>query len=123
MQPDLLRVWKTTPPTASSAEVAFVCFALLLWPRWLLWPRKRRYAKLALVALLLLPARRRYAKFALVALLASLLVSFNGCSGGQTAAPPQNPPSSSSFVLTVTASGGSGSQAVSHTVTLQVTVQ
>lgn len=101
----------------SAAGVAFVCFALLLWPG------KRRYSKLALVAFLLWPHKRRYSKLALVALLACFLVIFNGCSGGQTSPPPPNPPSTSSFVLTVTASGGSGSQAISHTVTLQVTVQ
>jgi hypothetical protein len=109
--------WPAQRFVRSGAGVAFVCFALLLWPG------KRRYSKLALVAFLLWPRKRRYAKLTLVALLACFLISFNGCSGGQTSPPPPNPSSSSSFVLTVTASGGSGSQAVSHTVTLQVTVQ
>jgi hypothetical protein len=83
----------------SIASVALTCFAFLLWPR-----------------------KRRYSKLLLVALLGCFLVIFNGCSGGQTSTTTP-PPSTSSFVVTVTASGGSGTQAVSHTVTLQVTVQ
>lgn len=93
------RIVRSIGSVAPIGSVTFACFALLLWPR-----------------------KRRYAKFALVALLGCFLVSFNGCSGGQISS-TQKPPSTSSFVLTVTASGGSGTQAVSHTVTLQVTVQ
>lgn len=57
-------------------------------------------------------------------LLAAILGALSGCSNsGKSVAPPSNSPSANSFVATVTASGGTGAQAVTHSVTLAVTVQ
>ncbi len=72
------------------------------------WPRKKR--ALQLVAFLIL---------------AGLLSAMCGCQGGASisVAPTGSSISTTSFVVTVTATGGAGVQAVSHTVTLQVTVE
>jgi hypothetical protein len=75
--------------------------------------------------LLAWPGKKRAWQLRAVLILAGLLGVLGGCSGGMSVAPPQNGRgiSTTSFVVTVTATGGAGAQAVSHSVTLQVTVQ
>jgi hypothetical protein len=82
-------------------------------------------AAFACVFLLALPGKKRAWQLRTVLILASLLGALGGCSGGMSIAPPQSGGgvSTTSFVVTVTATGGAGAQAVSHSVTLQVTVQ
>lgn len=59
-----------------------------------------------------------------VCLLGAVIGWASGCGGGSnTNANPPPPAPPSSFVVTVTAAGGTGAQAVSHSVTLAVTVQ
>ncbi len=72
----------------------------------LAWPRKKGSSRL--VALLVL---------------AGFLGAMGGCSGNKSMSSAPGGTSPSSFVATVTASGGAGAQAVSHSVTLAVTVQ
>jgi hypothetical protein len=86
----------------SLAGAAFACAFFLGWSG-----RKRRWHP------------------CVVLILGGLLGALGGCSGGMSVAPPQSGGSGSttSFVMAVTASGGAGAQAVSHSVTLQVTVQ
>jgi large repetitive protein len=88
--------------TVSLAGAAFAGAFLLGWPR-----KKRAWQLCA------------------VLIIACGLGALSGCSGGMSIAPPQSggSVSTSSFVVTVTATGGAGAQAVSHSVTLQVTVQ
>lgn len=74
------------------------CFCLLAWPR------KKRCWPVILFFL-------------------SCLLVVIGCSGGSNSASSGSGPTTTPFVVTVTATGGSGAQAVSHTVTLAVTVQ
>jgi len=81
------------------AGVGFACVALLIWPR-----------------------KKRPWQLAILLLLAGCLGASSGCShlpnsstGGAN--------STTSFVATITASGGTGAQAVTHSVTVQVTVQ
>jgi len=87
----------------------------------------RPLAGLSLACALLIawPRRRRYVRqLALLTLLGSL-AAINGCGGGSSSstvtAPP--PPAPSTYSVTVTASGGLGNMAVSHSVTLALTVQ
>ncbi len=71
------------------------------------------------------PGKKRAWQLRAVLILACIFGALGGCSGGMSIAPPQNGGgvSTTSFVVTVNASGGAGAQAVSHSVTLQVTVQ
>ncbi len=84
---------------------ATIACALLL-----VWPRKKRFSRLAAMALF-------------VGILGAAASAMTGCQGGQSVSSAPPTPSTSSFVATVTASGGAGAQAVSHSVTLSVTVQ
>jgi hypothetical protein len=80
-------------------------------------------ATLACAFLFAWPRKKRSWPLCAFVLLGGLLVATTGCSGGMSVstAPPGS--STNSFVVTVTASGGTGAQAVSQTVTLAVTVQ
>jgi len=84
----------------SLGGTAAACLLLLVWPR-----KKSFWQLVALV------------------ILCSFLTAMCGCQGSQSASTAPSGTSTTSFVVTVTASGGSGVQAVSHTLTLQVTVQ
>jgi hypothetical protein len=70
------------------------------------WPRKKRSWQLGALLLTL-----------------ALLGAMSGCSNNKAASNGPGGPSTTSFVATVTASGGTGAQAVSQSVTLAVTVQ
>ena len=70
------------------------------------WPRKKRSWQLGALLLTL-----------------ALLGAMSGCSSNKTASNGPGGPSTTFFVATVTASGGTGAQAVSQSVTLAVTVQ
>jgi|HubBroStandDraft_2_1064218.scaffolds.fasta_scaffold06809_4 hypothetical protein len=85
---------------SSLGSSALACAFLLAWPR------KKR--SLRLVALLVL---------------AGFLGAIGGCSGNKSVSSAPGGTSTNSFVATVTASGGTGAQAVSHSLTLAVTVQ
>jgi hypothetical protein len=74
------------------------CFCLLAWPR-----KKRSWP-------------------VILFFLSCLLVAI-GCGGGASSTSSGSAPTTTPVVVTVTATGGSGAQAVSHTVTLAVTVQ
>jgi Bacterial Ig-like domain (group 3) len=74
------------------------CFFLLAWPR-----KKRCWP--------------------VILLFFSCLLVAIGCSGGSNSPGNGSGPAANSYVVTVTATGGSGARAVSHTVTLAVTVQ
>jgi len=81
-------------------------------------------ATLAACAVLLAwPRKKRSWQLGTFLVLAGFLGVMCGCSGNRSVSSAPSGPSSSSFVATVTASGGAGAQAVSHTVTLAVTVQ
>jgi large repetitive protein len=82
-------------------------------------------AMLACALLLGWPGKQRASQFGVLLLLTGFLGAMCGCQGGASvsSAPSGSSTSTTSFVVTVTASGGAGAQAVSHSVTLQVTVQ
>ncbi len=84
----------------SFAGVTLACAILLAWPR------KRRSWQLGALLFIL-----------------ALSGAMSGCSGGKSVSNAPSGPSTSAFVATVTATGGGGAQAVSHSVTLAVTVQ
>ncbi|MGB6883142.1 MAG: hypothetical protein WBE10_03745, partial [Candidatus Acidiferrum sp.] len=56
-------------------------------------------------------------------LLTGFLGAMWGCSGSKSVSAGPSGAPTTSFVVTVTASGGTGAQVVTHSVTLQVTVQ
>jgi large repetitive protein len=107
----------TRPPQLSSAmRMAFYGEA----------PRLGRSfvgAALAGAFLLAWPKKKRAWRFCTILVLAAFLSAMSGCSGNPSASNTPSGPSTGSFVVTVTASGGVGAQAVSHSVTLQFTVQ
>ena len=78
---------------------------------------------LACTFLLAWPGRKRSRQLSVVLLFVAFLSAMGGCSGNKSVSSAPSGPSTSSFVATVTASGGAGTQVVSHTVTLAVTVQ
>jgi hypothetical protein len=80
-------------------------------------------ATLACALLLAWPRKKRVWQLSAFLVLAGFLSAMSGCSGNPSASTTPSGPSTTSFVVTVTASGGAGAQAVSHSVTLQVTVQ
>ena len=80
-------------------------------------------ATLAGAFLLIWPRKKRVWRFCAMLVLAGFLGAMTGCSGNPSASNTPSGPSTGSFVVTVTASGGTAAQAVSHSVTLQVTVQ
>jgi hypothetical protein len=80
-------------------------------------------ATLAGAFLLAWPRKKRAWPPCALLVLAGSLSAMSGCSGSHSVSTTPGGPSTGSFVVTVTASGGTGAQAVSHSVTLQVTVQ
>jgi hypothetical protein len=77
----------------------------------------------ACAVLLAWPRKKRAWQLRAVLFLAGILSAMSGCSGNKNGATVTNGPSTNSFIATVTAGGGAGAQAVSHTLTLAVTVQ
>jgi hypothetical protein len=69
------------------------------------------------------PRKKRWWPFCAFLALAGFLGAMAGCSGDRSVSTAPSTSSTSSFVVTVAASGGAGAQAVSQSVTLQVTVQ
>jgi hypothetical protein len=80
-------------------------------------------ATLAGAFLLGWPRKKRAWPLCASLVLAGFMSAMSGCSGNPSASTTPGGTSTGSFVATVTASGGSGAQAVSHGVTLQVIVQ
>jgi hypothetical protein len=80
-------------------------------------------ATLACAFLLAWPRKKRAWPLSAILVLAGFLTAVGGCSGNPNPSTTPGGASTGSFVVTVTANGGSGAQAVSHSVTLQVTVQ
>jgi subtilase family serine protease len=78
---------------------------------------------LACAFLLAWPRKKRSWQLGAVLFCTVFLSAIGGCSGNKSVSSAPSGPSTSSFVATVTASGGAGAQAVSHTVTLAVTVK
>jgi len=86
----------------------------------------RRIGKLgevgiACVVLFALRRRKRHARLATLALVLGIIAALNGCSGGNSNGVPVA--GGNIFAVAVTASGGKGAQAVSHSVTFTLTVQ
>jgi len=77
---------------------------------------------LACTVLLAWPGKKRALRFCAFLIFAGSLTAVSGCQHLGTSGSTGGT-SSSSFIATVTASGGAGAQAVTHSVTLQVTVQ
>jgi len=69
------------------------------------------------------PRKKRDWQWSALLILAGTLGAVTGCSGVKGGSTGTNGPSTNSFIATVTASGGTGAQAVSHSVTLAVTIQ
>ncbi len=78
---------------------------------------------LACAFLLAWPEKKRWSRVAVLLVLVSLLGGMGACSHTQSGSIGSGGTSTNSFVASVTASGGAGAQAVSHTLTLAVTVQ
>jgi hypothetical protein len=72
-----------------------------------------------------LPRKKRAPQLIALFFLSSFLGVMCGCQGGASVSSQPTGPftSTTSFVVTVTATGGAGAQAVSHSVTLGVTLQ
>ncbi len=77
----------------------------------------------ASVMLLAWPRKKRSWQLGAFLVLAGFLGVMSGCSGNKSVSGAPSGPSTNSFVATVTASGGAGAQAISHNLTLAVTVQ
>ena len=69
------------------------------------------------------PGRKRWLRLVALVVLSAFLGGMSGCSHVGSGTPGLGGTSTNSFVATVTASGGTGAQAVSHSVTLAVAVQ
>jgi hypothetical protein len=80
-------------------------------------------AVLACAFLLAWPKKRRSWRLVAILIPAVFFGAMGGCSGNDSASSGAGGTSTNSFIATVTASGGAGAQAVSHSVTLAVTVQ
>lgn len=80
-------------------------------------------AALACAFLLVWPGNRRKWQLGTFLLLTGFLGAMWGCSGSKSVSTGPSGAPTTSFVVTVTASGGTGAQVVTHSVTLQVTVQ
>jgi len=78
---------------------------------------------LALAAVFVWPRKRRLWSVALIFCIAALLSALTGCSHTGSTSTGGGGSSNTSFVGTVTASGGTGAQAVTHSATFQVTLQ
>ena len=103
----------TKSPAAAAVHVAAL--------RW-----SRTLAAMSLVCVLLFawPRKPRAARRVAFLLLLSGLVASNGCGGGSTSSTTApSPPPATTFAVTVTATGGAGNTAVTHSVTLALTVQ
>jgi len=82
-----------------------------------------RGALLACIFLVTWPRKKRSWRPGALLIIVAFSSAMSGCSSGQSVANAPSAPSTNSFIATVTASGGAGAVAVSHTVTLAVTVQ
>jgi hypothetical protein len=80
-------------------------------------------ATLACGIALVWPGRGRSRTFGVLLIFAGFIGAMSGCSSIKSASTGPGGSSTNSFVATVTASGGSGTQAVSHSVVVAVTVQ
>lgn len=80
-------------------------------------------ALLACVFLVTWPRKKRSWRLSALLLIAAFFSAMSGCSGGKSVSSAPSAPSTNSFIATVTASGGAGAEAVSHSVTLAVTDQ
>jgi len=78
---------------------------------------------LAVCALFVWPRKRRLWGVAVLLFSVALLSELTGCSHAGSTSTGGGGSSGTSFIGTVTASGGSGAQAVSHSATFQVTLQ
>jgi subtilase family serine protease len=78
---------------------------------------------LACAILLAWPRKKRPLRFVAILICVGSLASIVGCQGGKSVSGVPPGPSTNSFIATVTATGGAGAQAVTHSVTFQVTVQ
>jgi hypothetical protein len=82
-----------------------------------------RGALLACILLVSWPRKKRSWRPGALLIIAAFSSAVCGCSSGKSVSSAPSAPSTNSFIATVTASGGVGAEAVSHTVTLAVTVQ
>ena len=80
-------------------------------------------AMVACAFLIAWPGRKRWSRLVALVVLSAFFGGLGGCSHVGSGAPGLGGTSTNPFVATVTASGGAGAQAVSHSVTLAVTVQ
>jgi hypothetical protein len=80
-------------------------------------------AMVACAFLISWPERKRWSRLVALVVVSAFLGGMSGCSHVGSGNPGLGGTSTNSFVATVTASGGAGAQAVSHSVTLAVTVQ
>jgi hypothetical protein len=71
-------------------------------------------AMLACALLVAWPQRKRSRRLVGIVIIIGFFFAVNGCSGGKSVSSAPPTPSTNSFVATVTASGGAGGQAVSH---------
>jgi hypothetical protein len=78
---------------------------------------------LACAFLLAWPTKKPRRALGIIVVLAGFLGAATGCSSNSSASGAPGGASPNSFIATVTASGGTGAQAVSHSVTVAVTVQ
>ncbi len=86
--------------TRAFAGLSLGCMLLVVWPR----------------------SRRHTRRIALLLLLASLAAT-NACGGGSSTTTVTAPPPPPTVAVTITATGGFGASAVTHSVTLALTVQ
>jgi hypothetical protein len=82
-----------------------------------------RGALLASIFLVTWRRKKRSWRLGALLIIAAFSSVMSGCSGGKSVSEAPSAPSTNSFIATVTASGGAGAEAVSHSVTLAVTVQ
>jgi len=87
------------------------------------FPNAFRGALLACILLVTWTRKKRSWRAGALLVVIAFFSAVSGCSGGKSVSNAPSAPSTNSFVATVTASAGAGAQAVSHTVTLAVTVQ
>jgi subtilase family serine protease len=126
--PSLVSVTPQTPGTATLTLFAYNVDASVspgvsprpVGPRWY---EAGSATALAGLFLLFLPKRKRFART--LALLVSIaMVGFSGCAGGGGNAPtgPGAPTAPGTYTVTVTASGNSGTVALTHTATVTLIV-
>jgi subtilase family serine protease len=112
-------------PSAQRALTIAACLgAMALACVALPWPAKKRGTLSAFLCLRTSPKCDAPLRLtALLLIFAGSLWALVGCQSAQGTSGSSGGSSSTSFIATITASGGSGAQAVSHNVTVQVTVQ